>query len=303
MTRTQRVYDAIARRWTDKVPKGEWCLSAGLIAGILGCQGAIGWEQEAAARESLGMDLVVLGADQEDPSELDYEEFRRWRRETDFFIFALINGPFQGLARKMGWTDFFLMLGDRDDRDDRIGEMAARQSALSLASAKNALRNGAHAVLIADDVAQTEGFLVSYPLLRDIFVPLWRASVQTLKEEKVPVFFHSDGNVNGLLPDLIAAGFAGLHSLEPAAGMDIAYIKRQYGADLCLMGNIDLGFLVQAEAEEIAVKVKQLMDAAAPGGGYIFSTSCGCLGDEVPFANLITLYQCAEEYGIYPQSS
>ncbi|MCL5290874.1 MAG: hypothetical protein M1489_07655, partial [Firmicutes bacterium] len=36
-------------------------------------------------------------------------------------------------------------------------------------------------------------------LMREIFVPLWRYQVQALKNEKVPVFFHSDGNIISLL--------------------------------------------------------------------------------------------------------
>ncbi|MCL5290873.1 MAG: uroporphyrinogen decarboxylase family protein [Bacillota bacterium] len=297
MTKTERVYAAIARRRADRVPKGEWHLSPGLIAGILGSQGSIGWEEEAAVREFLGMDLVVLGTSAvHHGPEPNYDSIRRWRAETDFFVFALIDGPFQGTVQQMDFVDFLLRLGRGDER---IRKLAAEQAERGLAMARQCLRNGAHGVLLADDVAYTRGLFVQPLLMREIFVPLWRYQVQALKNEKVPVFFHSDGNINSLLPDLVAAGFNGLHSLEPTANMDIARIKKEYGHSLCLMGNIDLGFLIQAGQKEIEAEVKQLMTTAALGGGFIFSTSCGCLGDDVPPDKVIALYRSAEKYGFY----
>ena len=223
MTKAERVYHAIGRRGVDKVPKGEWHLSKGLIAGILGKKGALGWEEEAAVREFLGMDLVALGTDADvNGSGPDDHRFRCWRTETDFFIFAVIDGPFQGAARQVGIVDFLLRL---DRRDGRMKELAAKQAERNLETARRCLRSGAHGILLADDVAYTDGLFVQYPLLRDIFVPLWKYQVSALKSEKVPVFFHSDGNINSLLPDLITAGFTGLHALESTAGMDIARVK------------------------------------------------------------------------------
>lgn len=300
MKRAERVYKAMARQGVDRVPKGEWHLSPGLIAAILGSQGSIDWEGEAAVREFLGMDLVVLGTSAAHHGlEPNYDSIRRWRGETDFFIFALIDGPFQGTAQQMDFVDFLLRLGRGDER---IKELAAKQAEKGLAMARQCLRSGAHGILLADDVAYTKSLFVQPLLMREFFVPLWRYQVQALKNERVPVFFHSDGNINSLLPDLVAAGFKGLHSLEPTANMDIARIKKEYGHSLCLMGNFDLGFLIKAGEGEIEAAVKQLMTVAAPGGGFIFSTSCGCLGEDVPPDKVIALYRSAEKYGAYEKS-
>lgn len=60
----------------------------------------------------------------------------------------------------------------------------------------------------------------------------------------VPILFHPDGNLNKVLPHIIAAGFKGLQCMEPAAGMDIIEINAKYGQALCLMGGIDPALLV-----------------------------------------------------------
>lgn len=307
MTGAERVYRAIARKAVDRVPKGEWRLAPALIAGLLGKEGPVGWEDEVAARELLGMDLVALAPAGPPPAAgapgaagLDYSLFRRWRSQTDFFVFALIDGPFQGVARRMDFTDFLLRVGSRDEG---IEKLALEEADFTIEVARYCLKNGAHGVIIADDIAYTRGLYVNPVLLRELFLPLWRRQAGVLKAGRVPVFFHSDGNIMSLLPDLVAAGFTGLHSLEPAAGMDIARIKSEYGANLCLMGNIDLDFLVKAEREEeIAAGVRRLMAVASPGGGFIFSTSSGCLGDDLPPAKVLALYRSAGKYGTYPDA-
>ena len=79
--------------------------------------------------------------------------------------------------------------------------------------------------------------------------------------------------------------------------MNIAQLKKHYGSELCLMGNFDLDLLIKAREEEIAAAVKELLKVATPGGGFIFSTCSGCLGENIPPAKVIALYQSAEKYG------
>lgn len=302
MTRTERVYRAISRQELDRVPKGEWKLAPELVAGILGREGRVTWEDEVAVRELLGMDLVGLApegltTDREvRAGELDYDLFQSWRERTDFFIFALIDGPFQRTAGRMDFVDFLMRLGSRDEE---IKKMGLKEAHFGLEVARYALRAGAHGIIIADDIAYTRGPYVNPNLLREFFLPLWGYQVEALKLDQVPVFFHSDGNIMSLLPDLVAAGFTGVHSLEPSAGMDIALIKKEFGANLCLMGNFDLDFLVKAGEEEIAAEVRRIMAVAAPGGGFIFSTSSGCLGGDLPPEKVLVLYRAAEEYGTF----
>ncbi|HBT47738.1 MAG TPA: hypothetical protein DEA73_07685 [Peptococcaceae bacterium] len=302
MTKVERVYRAIEHREADRVPKGEWHLDPALVARILGREGTGTWEDEVEVRELLGMDLVGLvprglRPDRSvPPHELDYRSFEPWRRHTDFFVFAIIDGPFQGTAGRMDFMDFLLRLADREEG---VKEMAWKEARFGLETARRCVEAGAHGVIIADDIAYTRGTYVAPSLLRELFLPLWQWQVENLKAEGVPVFFHSDGNITSLVPDLVAAGFAGLHSLEPSAGMDIARIKQDFGEYLCLMGNFDLSLLARAGEEELAAEVQRIMVAAAPGGGFIFSTSSGCLGGDLPEEKVTALYRAAGKYGTY----
>jgi uroporphyrinogen decarboxylase len=134
----------------------------------------------------------------------------------------------------------------------------------------------------------------------EVVWPFYKEALKKIKEHKsIPVFFHSDGNINSVLDAIAGAGFDGLHSLQPSAGMDISWVNKEYGASLCLMGNIDLDYiLTMASPEEVTDTVKRTIDIAGPGGGFILS-SCNVLTRDIPARNVVTMYETAEGYGRY----
>jgi uroporphyrinogen decarboxylase len=81
--------------------------------------------------------------------------------------------------------------------------------------------------------------------------------------------------------------------------MDIFDLKRRYGDQIALLGNLDCNLLVHGSPSEIEAQVARLMREIAPGGGYIFSTSNSVLMD-VPQRNLEAMLSAARRYGRYP---
>ena len=106
----------------------------------------------------------------------------------------------------------------------------------------------------------------------------WRANVLTYHRRivdalSVPVIWHSDGDVTSLLPMAIEAGFVGVHGLEPAAEIDLAQIVRDYGRDLVLVGNVDVGVLLAADLAAVRQEVSRcIAQGASRGTGYMIST-------------------------------
>lgn len=64
-----------------------------------------------------------------------------------------------------------------------------------------------------------------------------------------------------------------LHSLDPQGGVDIAEVKRRYGDQVCLMGNVNCGLIDTGTDEEVVESARYALRYGMPGGGYIFSTS------------------------------
>ncbi len=66
------------------------------------------------------------------------------------------------------------------------------------------------------------------------------------------------------------------------------------------MGNIDIDYTLPfGNAGEVKEAVIEALRIAAPGGGYILSTS-NILTKDIPPRNARTMYEAAEKYGKYP---
>ena len=75
----------------------------------------------------------------------------------------------------------------------------------------------------------------------------------------------------------------------------IEQVKRDYGEQLCLMGNLDLDHLMTfGTPEQIAAEVRRLCETIGHGGGFILST-CNILIDAIPPENALAMYRAAEK--------
>ncbi|MGQ9585957.1 MAG: uroporphyrinogen decarboxylase family protein [Anaerolineae bacterium] len=158
----------------------------------------------------------------------------------------------------------------------------------------------APAFLLADDIAWKGGTLFSPKWLREEVFPRFKYIMEPLREGGIKCFYHSDGNLNQVLDELVhEVGIEGLNPIEPGAGMDIVAIRRQY-PHLVLLGNIDtsdvLPFGIPSEVEQA---VRRLIQAVAPGGGLLLGSSSE-IHAQVPIENALTMYWAARKYGRYP---
>ncbi|HHW48846.1 MAG TPA: hypothetical protein GXX14_09550 [Clostridiaceae bacterium] len=218
-------------------------------------------------------------------------------KNTDFFIFGQIGGPVSMLDEMFPMEDYMVYCLTNTKEMKILGEKVMEHEILK---AKLFIDSGADAILIADDIAFNTGTFLPPHIMEELVYPFYKIAVNEIKKHKnVPVFFHSDGDLRKVMDKIVDSGFDGLHSLQPSAGMDIACIKKDYGDALCLMGNIDLDYVLTfAQPHEVEETVKRTIDVAAPGGGYILST-CNSLIEAIPPENALAMYKTAHEYGVY----
>ena len=112
------------------------------------------------------------------------------------------------------------------------------------------------------------------PRLFSIFVTPYLARLtQGYRDMGFYVIKHTDGNIMPIVDQLAQTHPHALHSIDPQAGVDMAEIKRRYGDQLCLIGNVNCGLLDTGTDQEVAASVRYALQSGMPGGGYIFSTS------------------------------
>ena len=150
-----------------------------------------------------------------------------------------------------------------------------------------------------DDLAYTEGLMISPAAYRKYLFPWLEKLFKIAHNEGLPNIMHTDGDVHLLIDDLIEMGLNALHPIEPKA-MDIYELKKMYQGRLCLIGNIDMGGVLgrgtpQDVRKEVVRKIKKL----APNGGYALGSS-NSVAHYIPIENYKAMLQATQEYGKYP---
>jgi uroporphyrinogen decarboxylase len=113
------------------------------------------------------------------------------------------------------------------------------------------------------------------------------------------VNFYDDGKCMPLLELLADCGIDVLQTLTPppVGDVDLAEAKRRIGAKVCLMGFVDLIYVLQRGTPDLVERtVRDAITIAAPGGGFILGTS-DSIRDGTPIENVRAYFRTAREYG------
>ena len=104
---------------------------------------------------------------------------------------------------------------------------------------------GVDMIWTGDDVGAQHRMLISPQMWRQYLKPRMANFIAELKaiNSKVKVAYHTDGNVEPIIFELVEIGIDVLNPIQPAS-MDPAKIKRKFGDRLCFWGTIDEQYLI-----------------------------------------------------------
>lgn len=192
-----------------------------------------------------------------------------------------------------GMKEFFV--ATRKNRE-LVEALIKRSTDWTISMIELANEAGVDFVMIGDDVAFLSGPMISPEMFRELILPSYK---EVVAASKVPIIWHSDGAIDLLLPMIVEAGFAGVHSLEPNAHIDLGKIKEQYGHKLILAGNLDVTrVLTQNDLELVRRDVERCIKQGACGGGYLFSSS-NSLFKGMSIVAILEAYRYAKKIGKY----
>jgi uroporphyrinogen decarboxylase len=225
--------------------------------------------------------------------------FRDVQREYGdrLFIFGFANyGLFENAWQPMGFERFVVaMRKEKQFLKRLIGFYADLQCMLIEAAADAGVPGYIH----TDDLAYRSGPMLSPRLIEEFFGDHYRRIAETAHALGMKIIFHSCGNVTSLLPSFADWGFDAVHPLEPTAGVDLAAAKREVGGRICLIGNIDVSYiLVEGSREEVEEAVRRAIHDAGPGGGFILAPDHSL--PNISVERLRWMVEAAHRYGGYP---
>jgi uroporphyrinogen decarboxylase len=259
-------------------------------------------------RSDVGESIVVEGPieDPEDirgyelvPPKLDDFDRARYVMEQlgpNVAHFVSLADPF-----KTSWLlrgSFEHLMLDYVRRPQLVHDMARISTDFGLAIIDIASEIGAHGIFMGGDLAANQTTLVSPRHYREFIKPYQIELVNHAHQKGLKFIKHTDGNVWPILDDFVEVGFDAFHPIQPQC-MDIQEVKAHLAGKMALVGNIDCIELLPAATEaEVKEAVKETIEKAAPGGGYIISSSNSVHMGVKP-ENYIAMVRAAHKYGVY----
>jgi uroporphyrinogen decarboxylase len=139
------------------------------------------------------------------------------------------------------------------------------------------------------------------PMWEEFVKPHVARFIDLGKQVGLKTMFHSCGAVRDLIPHWIELGLDALNPIQRRArGMELAGLKRDFGARLTFHGGVDhQQVLPFGSVEDVRREVHEVIDALAPGSGFCLAASHDLLLDEFPPENILTMYDEAYNYGKY----
>ncbi|MCF7688521.1 MAG: uroporphyrinogen decarboxylase family protein [Cephaloticoccus sp.] len=183
---------------------------------------------------------------------------------------------------------------------DKLKAQAAGWVREALARAEKLRRSGGldGFALCADYCFNTGPFL-SPARFSEFVTPYLAELTKGYRDLGYYVIKHTDGNIMPIIDQLVQTKPHALHSLDPQGDVDIAEVKRLYGHELCLIGNVHCGMLDTGTPEQIDATTRYALQHGMPGGGYIFSTS-NCIYTGMPLASYERMLEIWRREGNYP---
>jgi uroporphyrinogen decarboxylase len=167
-----------------------------------------------------------------------------------------------------GMEQLFADLYERPDYTDFLFERLAERRRFQ---ARRFVEAGIDIIRIGDDIATQQSLIVGPELYRRRIKPFHASVIRAARAARpgIPVLYHSDGKLTGLLPDLIEAGVTGIHPVQ-AECMELAAVKRDFGRRLFLWGCLPAqSILAHGTADQVRQYLRYIMEVGSPGGGIV----------------------------------
>ena len=218
-----------------------------------------------------------------------------WKKDYPDHAYALFShtGPLGLTIESFGFIQFCYALFDNRTL---IHESIELKTEWFIETSRHAVDLGMDFVVMGDDMGFKGHGYVSPSDFKELAFPYYRRIVESIS---VPVFWHSEGYIRDYLPMAVEAGIKGIHGIEGAAGMNMAEIKREFGKDLVLLGNVDGNqILCQPDLELVRREVDRCLQEGSEGGGYMLSIA-GSAHESVHPEALVEMCRHVQVAGVY----
>jgi len=211
-------------------------------------------------------------------------------------VLAQVRGPLDAQAGSAYAMED--MMVDYFERRDFFDELLQIWFDKMMAETKAVLERGAQAIFASWYFCSLSvGW--SPAIFREVFLPMIEAHVDLVHRYGAIYDYYDDGKCMGIIDMIKEAQVDIFETLTPppVGDVELAEVERRIGDTVCLKGYGDLLYVIKhGTPEDVKSMVREGMEIAAPGGGFIMGTS-DSIREGTPRANIATYFQAARRYG------
>ena len=151
-----------------------------------------------------------------------------------------------------------------------------------------AIRPGTAGIMFDQDMAGSNGPLVSPAMFRDICLPYFKQRAEHVKQYRDQLILHNCGRNIPLMEMFIEAGVDCYQSLQTTAGMEIGKLKEMYGDRLAFWGGVPIEALISGTPADVRTAVRTALQRGPSGGGFILGPSQS-IAKGTPYDNFMAM--------------
>lgn len=219
----------------------------------------------------------------------DFSKANELHEKTDKFILAWTTvRPFERMQFLVGTENLLMELATPSKQIFRLRDIVHE---FFLKELEMWVDTDVDGIMFMDDWGSQENLIISPALWRDLFKPLYKEYCDLIHRKNKYVFFHSDGNIEAIYPDLIELGINAINS--QLFCMDIEALGRKYKGKITFWGEIDrqyvLPFGTKEDVTRAVIRVKNAL--WKPEGGIIAQCEFGLVD---PCENIEAVFEVWE---------
>jgi len=233
------------------------------------------------------------------PSERDIQKLKKWVRKikSDGYFACVSFNPGNYYERMQWLRGFTNLMRDFFRKPKELYELADLLLDYILQSLAKTLEAKPDGIWFADDWGTQDRLMVNPAFWREFFKPRYKKIFNFVHDHEAYVFFHSDGYIIDIIPDLSEIGVDVLwpqfscHNVEK-----LAKVTRE---KICIFSDIDRQYILpKGKPKEVETYVKKVINLFGyeNNGGLIGN---GEINVDVPLENVEAMYKAFRKYGKY----
>lgn len=223
-----------------------------------------------------------------------YDDFRKKKGlygDEKWMIGSSQISIFEGCWYLRGLDTFMMDMALEPEYSEKLMDKVMQ---FPLKAAKKYIELGADMIWFGDDVAMQTGMMMSVDMWRTYFKDRYARLFGECKKlnPNIKIAYHSCGNCQDILDDMIEIGLDVLNPLQPMA-IDPFETKKRYGKRLALFGGLCVqNTMPYGTIEDVRNAVAKLKAELGKGGGYILAPAHHIQAD-TSLENIRTFYEAA----------